>query len=438
MAGGQSLQVGIIGFGTVGTGLLSTLVHNREQIADRAGMAVDAVAVADINPEVFKKMDLSGVRCTTDAGEILNNPDIDVVVELVGGTGVAKDFVLDALRAGKDVVTANKALLAMHASEIFQCAEQNGRKVHFEAAVGGGIPIIQSLYGGISAASISQMHCIINGTCNYILTAMEREGRDFDGVLREAQELGYAEADPTFDIDGHDAGHKIAILASIAYGTAIDFDEVYLEGIRDITVDDIQAGKELGYTLKLLAIAKDHGDSIGVRVHPTFIRTANLLASVSGVHNAVYTCAPGLGAVMLYGRGAGDLPTGNAVASDLIQAARDKAARQAFSYRNFYEKRKPLRDMSQVTSSYYFRLVVADCPGVLAAISEILGEYQISISSMKQTEAGKDGVCPIVIMTHDAVEGRVKEALAKIDRLDVVNEKPRLIRLERIEEITHF
>jgi len=438
MAGGQSLQVGIIGFGTVGTGLVKTLYHNREHIADRAGMSIDVAAIADIKPDVFKQMDLPAVRCTNDAVEIIQNPDIDVVVELIGGTGVAKDIVLDSLRAGKDVVTANKALLAMHASEIFQCAEQAGRKVHFEAAVGGGIPIIQSLYGGISAASIAQMHGIINGTCNYILTAMEREGRSFDDVLREAQELGYAEADPTFDIDGHDAGHKIAILASMAYGTAIDFEDVYLEGIRDITVEDIRAGKELGYTLKLLAIAKDHGESIGVRVHPTFIRTENLLASVSGVHNAVYLCAPGLGAVMLYGRGAGDLPTGNAVASDLIQVARDKVGRQTISYRNFYEKRKPVRDMSHAESSYYLRFVVADQPGVLAAISKILGEHQISISSMKQTEAGKDGVCPIVIMTHDAIEGRVEEALSKIAALDVVKERPKLIRLERIEEITHF
>ncbi|MFH1738110.1 MAG: homoserine dehydrogenase [bacterium] len=438
MTTSKSLQIGIIGFGTVGTGLAKTLLHNREHIAQRAGMPIEIRAIADINPKVFQQMDLAGIRCTTDAKEILTDDQIDCVVELVGGTDIAEEFVIEALHQGKDVVTANKALLAIRAKEIFRHAEQCGRKIHFEAAVGGGIPVIQTLYGGISAATVAQMHCIINGTCNYILTEMEREGRNFDDVLREAQELGYAEADPTFDIDGHDAGHKIAILASLAYGTAIDFEDVCLEGIRDITVDDIRFGKELGYTLKLLAIAKDHRDSVEVRVHPTFIPTENLLASVHGVHNAVYTCAPGLGAVMLYGRGAGDLPTGNAVASDLIQVARDKIARHPISYRNFYEKRKPVRDMSHVESSYYLKCLVADQPGVIAAISKILGEHQISILSMMQTEAGKDGACPIVLMTHEAREGLVKEALEKIAVLEVVKNKPRFIRLERIEEVTHF
>lgn len=438
MSESGSLRVGVVGFGTVGTGLVRTLLHNREHIAHRAGMPVEVAAIADINPNVFEQMDLSGVRCTTEPREIISDPNIDVVVELVGGTGVAKEFIIEALQSGKDVVTANKALLATHGSEVFRQAEQCGLKIYFEAAVGGGIPIIQSLYGGISAATVTQMHCIINGTCNYILSAMEKEARDFDDILCDAQKLGYAEADPSFDIDGYDAGHKITILASMAYGTAIGFEDVYLEGIRNITVDDIRFGKELGYTLKLLAIAKDHGDSVEVRVHPTFIPSDNLLASVHGVHNALYTCAPGLGAVMLYGRGAGDLPTGSAVASDLIQVARDKIARQPISYRDFYEKRKPLRDMSEVESSYYLKCVVADRPGVLAAISKILGEYQISVSSMIQTEAGKDGFCPIVLMTHEAREGQVKEALVRIAALDVVKEEPKLIRLERIEEVMHF
>lgn len=438
MTGSGSLQVGVIGFGTVGTGLVKTLLHNREHIVHRAGMPVEVTAIADINPEVFDQMDLSGIRCTTDAREIISDPHIDVVAELVGGTGVAKEFIIDALQSGKDVVTANKALLAAHGGEVFRYAEQCGQKIYFEGAVGGGIPIIQSLYGGIGAATVKQMHCIINGTCNYILSEMEREGRNFDDVLREAQQLGYAEADPSFDIDGHDAGHKITILASMAYGTAVDFNKVYLEGIRDITVDDIRFGKELGYTLKLLAIAKDHGDGVEVRVHPTFIPSDNLLASVHGVHNALYICAPGLGSVMLYGRGAGDLPTGNAVASDLIQVALDKIARQPVSYRNFYEERKPVRDMAEVESSYYLKCVVADRPGVLAAISKILGQFQISVSSMIQTEAGKDGVCPIVFMTHEAREGQIKEALLEIEALELVKEGPKLIRLERIEEVTHF
>lgn len=438
MSVSRSLRVGVIGFGTVGTGLVKTLLHNRRQIADRAGMPVEVKAIADINAKVFQKMNLTGIRCITDAREVIRDTEIDVVAELIGGTGAAKDFIIESLRAGKDVVTANKALLALNGSQLFRLAEECARKIYFEGSVGGGIPIIQTLYGGISAASVTQIHCIINGTCNYILSAMEREGRGFEDVLEEAQRLGYAEADPSFDIDGYDAGHKIAILASMAYATAVDFNQVYLEGIRDITVDDIRFGKELGYTLKLLAIAKNHEKNVEVRVHPTFIPSNNLLASVHGVHNAIYICAPGLGAVMLYGRGAGDLPTGSAVASDLIQLARDKIARQPVSYKNFYEKRKPVMDMAEVESSYYFKLIVADRPGVLAAISKILGEYQISVSSMIQTEAGKDGVCPIVIMTHESREGQVKEALQKIAGLEVVKHGPKLIRLERIEEVTHF
>jgi homoserine dehydrogenase len=438
MADKSSLRVGVIGLGTVGSGLVRTLQRNRDQIARNAGMPIDIVAVADINPDAFSRLNLAGIETTNDAGRIIHDERIDCVVELIGGTGIARDIVLDAFHAGKDVVTANKALLATHAQEIFRAAEQYGRKIHFEGAVGGGIPIIQSLYGGLGAATVTQIHAIINGTCNYILTAMEKQGRSFRDVLKEAQKLGYAEADPTFDIEGHDSGHKIAILASIACNTAIDFKDVHLEGIRDITADDIKFGKELGYTLKLLAIAKDYQDSIDVRVHPTFIPNENLLASVHGVHNAVYTCAPGLGAVMLYGRGAGDLPTGNAVASDLIQAARDKAARQPISYRNFYEKRKPVRDMADIEGSYYLRCIVSDQAGVLATISHILGEHNISVSSMIQTEAGKDGVCPIVFMTHEAREGNVKKALEKIAKQDVVKAKPKLIRLERIEEVTQF
>jgi homoserine dehydrogenase len=429
----MALRVGLIGFGTVGTGAVRTLQENREQINQRAGTEVRLTGIADVNWERDRGVDLTGVRKTSDAWELIKDPEIDVIIELVGGTTIAREFVLGALEQGKDVVTANKALLAYHGQDLFRRAHERGRKIHFEASVGGGIPLIQSLYGGLASAQISQIHAIINGTSNYILTQMDELGRPFDDVLKEAQTLGYAELDPTFDVEGVDAAHKLSILASICFGTSIHFNEVYMQGIRDITVEDIRFGERLGYKLKLLAIAKDLGNEIEVRVHPTFIPGKKLLASVNGVFNAVNTYAEGLGATMLYGRGAGDLPTGHAVLSDVIQCALDHQARRPINYENFYTHRKPMRPMSEVIAEYYLRLLVQDRPGVLSRITGILGSRDISILSVLQTEASQENICPIAIMTHEAREGDIIHALEQMMELDVVMSTPRLIRIEHMD-----
>lgn len=428
----MTLRVGLIGFGTVGSGAVKTLFTNSAQIRQRAGTDITLTAISDLDWETNRGVDVSRVKCTTDAWELIRDPEIDAIVELVGGTTIAKDFVLGALEQKKDVVTANKALLAAHGAELFRTAARHGRKIHFEGSVGGGIPIIQSLYGGMASARIKEIHAIINGTSNYILTQMGEHGRSFDTVLREAQKLGYAEMDPSYDVDGNDAAHKIVVLASICFGTAVNLDDVYTQGIRDITVEDIRYGEKLGYRLKLLAIAKDLDGEVEVRVHPTFIPKSQLLAWVHGVFNAVNTYAEGLGSTILYGRGAGDLPTGHAVVSDLIQCARDTLARRPLDYANFYTPAKTLRPMSEVIAEYYLRFVVQDQPRVLSKIAGILGDHNISILSVLQTEASRDNVCPIVIMTHKAREGDMLHALNQIEELDVVMAAPKLIRLEHM------
>ncbi|RJP33851.1 MAG: homoserine dehydrogenase [Candidatus Omnitrophota bacterium] len=426
------LRAGLIGFGTVGTGAVKTLFENKVLIQKRIGTDIHLSGVADVDWQKDRGVDLSGVPCTTDAWELIRNAEIDVMIELVGGVTIAKDFVRGALENGKDVITANKALLADSGSELFKIAADRGRKIYFEGSVGGGIPLIQSLYGGLASAKISEIHAIINGTSNYILTAMDEHGKSFDEVLTEAQKLGYAELDPTYDVEGIDAAHKLAILASICFDTSVKLSEVYTQGIRDITIKDIRFGRRLGYKLKLLAIAKDLGGEIEVRVHPTFIPENQLLASVNGVFNAVNTFAKGLGSTILYGRGAGDLPTGHAVISDLMQCAMDRLTPRAINYDNFFTVRKSMRPMSQVVAEYYLRFLVQDKPGVLAKIAGILGEHDISILSVLQTETSRESVCPIVIMTHEAREGDVMHALEHINELDVVMATPKLIRIEQM------
>ena len=355
----MAVNVGLIGFGTVGSGSIKTLVENAGIIAKRAGTSIHLKSISDLDLEKDRGVDVSPYKLTRDAWELIKDPDIQVIIELVGGTGIAKEFVKSALEHGKDVVTANKALLAKHGQELFKIAALHNRKIHFEASVGGGIPLIQTFSSGLASAKVTEIHAIINGTCNYILTNMDQKGRSFEEVLKEAQTLGYAELDPTFDIEGIDAAHKITILASLCFGTAVNFEEVYTEGIKDITLEDIQFGLKLGYRLKLLAIAKDLGDEIEVRVHPTFIPQDRLLASVNGVFNAVNTYAPGLGSTILYGRGAGDLPTGHAVVSDLMQSAQDSLARRAVNYENFYTPVKK----NAVHERNYCRILPAVCGG---------------------------------------------------------------------------
>lgn len=425
-------RVGVIGFGTVGSGAVKVLLKNREQIARRAGTELVLSAIADVNWSTDRGIDLSLVKKSSDGWELIRDPQIDGIVELIGGTGIAKQFVIGALQNGKDVVTANKALLASHGKELFEIAAQNNRKIYFEGSVGGGIPIIQSLYGGLASAQIGEIHAIINGTSNYILTDMEDNENSFESALQEAQRLGYAELDPTYDVEGIDAANKLTILASICFNTAVNLNEVYTQGIRDITVEDIRFGQTLGYRLKLLAIAKDLGNEIEVRVHPTFIPRSQHLASVSGVFNAINMYAEGLGSTLLYGRGAGDLPTGHAVVSDLIQCAQDSLARRSADYSNFFTARKPMRPMSEIIAEYYLRFMVKDKPGVLAKIAGELGDHNISILSVLQLESDGDR-CPVIFMTHQAREGDVFHALQHIETLDVVLAPTKLIRIETMD-----
>lgn len=428
----MAYRVGVIGFGTVGCGAVKVLLKNREHIARRAGTDIELSAIADVNWDVDRGVDLTHVKKSTDGWELIRDPEIDGIVELIGGTGIAKEFVIGALENGKDVVTANKSLLASHGKELFEIAAWNNRKIYFEGSVGGGIPIIQSLYGGMAAAQVRDIHAIINGTSNYILTDMDENGNSFESALKDAQRLGYAELNPTYDVDGVDAAHKITILASICFNTEVNLNEVYTQGIRDITVEDIRFGQTLGYRLKLLAIAKDLGNEIEVRVHPTFIPKSQHLASVNGVFNAVNTYTEGLGSTILYGRGAGDMPTGHAVVSDLIQCAQDSLARRSVDYSNFFTARKSMRPISEIIAEYYLRFMVQDKPGVLARIAGVLGDHNISILSVLQLEANGDG-CPVVFMTHKAREGDVFHALQHIENMEFVLAPTKLIRIEKMD-----
>ena len=425
-------RIGLVGFGNIGTGTAKVLQEDRDHLGRMAGRDLELVAIADIDWETDRGVDLDGVRKMTDGKALATSDDIDAVVELIGGTGIAKDIVLTALGAGKDVVTANKALLAVHGREVFKSADEKGRSVMFEASVGGGIPLIQSYDGGMSAAKVGQLYGIVNGTCNYILSSMAKEGREYGDVLQEAIELGYAEPDPTFDVEGTDAAHKLCILASMLFNTAVDLEGVHIEGISHVTLDDIRFGERLGYTLKLLAIAKDHGGHIEARVHPTFISKDAILASVSGSYNAVYTHAPGLEGTLLYGRGAGPLPTGNAVVSDLIQLARHSECPRRNSYENFYRDRQALIHIANIECSYYLKFLVDDRPGVLAQLSGVLGEHDISILSVIQLETTGNGTVPLVMMTHQAQEGNVKRALDRANALAVCRAVPRFIRVEQV------
>jgi homoserine dehydrogenase len=428
------LKIGFIGLGTVGTGALKCLLENRDLVTRQAGVPLEVAGVADIDLDRQRDVNLSGIRLTKNARELIRDPDIQAIVELVGGTGVAREFVMESLEGGKDLVTANKALLAKHGAEAFRVAEEKGCFLGYEGAVCGGIPVIDALSHGISATRVSSMYGIINGTCNYILSLMSAGEGDYDEVLREAQTLGYAEADPSADVDGWDAAHKIAILSSMAFGQEIPFDQVYVEGISQVSTFDIDYARELGYAVKLLAIAKVEEDGIQVRVHPTMIPESSPLASVDGVNNALYVEGSPLGAVMLAGPGAGGGATGNAVASDLIQIARNRrTGAKPRSVANFFTAGRPIRPIEEVECPYYLRFRTMDRPGVIARISGILGDRGISIASMIQHEAHQPDRVPVVLMTHEAKEKNILESLRLIDALDVMMEKSFAMRVEYVQ-----
>ena len=431
----KKINVGIVGFGTVGTGTAKILIENSLLIEERVGIPIVIKKIADHDIEKQREINVDPAILTKDANEILKDPEIDIVVELIGGYGYAKEFILKAIDKGKHVVTANKALLAVHGDEIFRAAYRKGVDIGFEASVGGGIPIIRSLKEGLVANRIESIYGIVNGTTNYILTKMTAEGKKFGDVLKKAQEKGYAEADPTFDVEGVDAAHKLAVLISLAYGVRIRFEDIYTEGISKITPLDIEFAREFGYRIKLLAITKDDKGKIEARVHPTMLKESAMLANVDGVFNAIYVTGDAVGSTMFYGRGAGMMPTGSAVVSDIADIARNiiKKSHQRVPPLGCSEgciKDAKVKDISETVNHYYIRFSAMDKPGVLSKISGILGENNISISSMIQKGRQVGGSVPIVMMTHEAKEQDVRKALDEIDRLPVVHEKTVFIRIE--------
>ncbi|RLB02902.1 MAG: homoserine dehydrogenase, partial [Deltaproteobacteria bacterium] len=423
------IGVGLIGFGTVGTGVVRLLLENASLLEERIGLRLKLRRIADLDIERDRGVKIPREILTTDALQVIEDPTVDIVVELIGGIEPAKSFILRALELGKPVVTANKALLAQHGKELFEKAQQKGVPIGFEGSVGGGIPVIKALREGLVANRIEVILGILNGTSNYILTKMTEEGKNFEEALREAQRLGYAEADPSLDVEGTDAAHKLTILASLAFGTWVDLDWVYVEGISHLSPLDIEFSKEFGYRIKLLAIAKRGTEGLQLRVHPTMIPAEHLLSQVKGVYNAIYLAGDAVGPTLLYGQGAGALPTGSAVVSDLVQVAtRGDHGLLPFDL----DRSPPLKGIEELRCPYYLRFTAVDRPGVLSKISGILGENDISIASVIQKGRTRTGAVPIVMMTHEAVERNVRRALEAIDSLDVIRDSTKLLRVEPI------
>jgi homoserine dehydrogenase len=431
----KKIQVGLLGFGTVGSGVVKILLENREVIESRLGASLALKWIADLDLERDREVVVDTGLLTTDSEMVIDDPEVDIVVELIGGYEPAKSFILKAIENGKHIVTANKALLAAHGDEIFSTASQKGVEVGFEASVGGGIPLIRSMKEGLVANRIESLFGILNGTANYILTKMTDQGSSFSEVLKEAQALGYAEADPTFDIEGIDTAHKLTILLAIAYGVPIDFEAVYTEGISKVTPLDIKFIKEFGYRIKLLAISKDDGQAIEARVHPTLIPDDSMLANVNEAYNALYIKGDAVGNVMLYGPGAGMMPTGSAVVSDLVDVARNMLSRAVgrvpcVGYQPASMNARQARPIEELQTEYYFRFSAEDRPGVLSKVSGILGNHQISIKSVHQKGRDLLGAVPIVMITHEAKEAAVRKALAEIDQLEMIKDKTVLFRIE--------
>jgi homoserine dehydrogenase len=433
----SDIKVGLIGYGNIGAGVVKLLQQNADVIRSKVGAGIVLKRIADLDITSDRGVTVDPACLTTDAGAIFDDPEISVVIELVGGYEPAKTFVLKAIEKGKHIVTANKALLALHGDEIFSAAARKGVEVQFEASVGGGIPVLTSIKGNLAANRIGSVFGIMNGTCNYILTRMTQEGADFAEVLAAAQQLGYAEPDPTFDIEGVDTAHKLAILVSLCFGTRIDFNSIYTEGISRISGLDVKFASEFGYRIKLLAIGKLTDGQVEARVHPTMIPLHNPLAEVNGVFNAIRLSGDFVGPVMFYGRGAGQNPTASAIVGDLIGLSRSMmaGAGRRMAPLGFMDDKVvtlPLKPMSEIISKYMLRFSALDKPGVLAAIAGSLGNHGISIESMVQTSHQADDTAPvpIVIMTHEAREGAVQDALAEIDRFDVISQKTGFIRIE--------
>lgn len=423
----KPIRTGFLGLGTVATGTLKILIGNGESIAKKVGAPVEVAGILVRDAGKKRNVEVDKELFTTRPEDILDNDSIDIVVELMGGIEPAREYVLRAMKNGKSVVTANKDLIALHGKELFQAAEENSVDLLFEGSVGGGIPIIRPLKYCLAANRLKEIMGIINGTTNYMLTKMTRDGSDFADVLREAQQEGYAEADPTADVEGYDAARKLSILASIAFNTRITFNDVYVQGITGITREDIAYARELNYIIKLLGIAKDTGEGVEVRVHPCFIPAAHPLASVNDVYNAIFVRGDAVGDAMFFGRGAGDLPTGSAVMGDIMEAARNKIKNITAIHCTCFEE-KPVKQMGEIESKYYIRLRVHDRPGVLAAIAYALGDRNVSLASVLQKHT--DGqMAEIVLITHTVREQDIQHSLKIIENLSVVGEICNLIRV---------
>ncbi|BCB27549.1 homoserine dehydrogenase [Sulfurimicrobium lacus] len=434
----KPINVGLLGLGTVGGGTLTVLRRNAGEITRRAGREIRVTMAAVRDLEKARKFAGNELAITTNPLDVVNNPDIDIVVELIGGYTLAKDLVLQAINNGKHVVTANKALLAVHGNEIFKAAQDKGVMVAFEAAVAGGIPVIKALREGLSANRIEWIAGIINGTTNFILSEMRDKGLSFDTVLKQAQDLGYAEADPTFDIEGVDAAHKLMIMSAIGFGIPMQFDKAYTEGISKLTKEDITYAEELGYRIKLLGITKRTDKGIELRVHPTLIPATRLIANVEGVMNAVLVKGDAVGATMYYGRGAGAEPTASAVVADLVDVTRmltsdpeNRVPHLAFQPDAL--SNAPILSIEDVHTSYYLRLKAFDKPGVLADVTRILADLGISIDAMVQKEPAEgEQLVDVILLTHLTVEKAINQAIAKIEALPTIADKVTRIRLEQL------
>lgn len=439
--GKHVIRLGLLGLGTVGSGVVKLLNRHRDELERKAGarLEIAKIAVRDLKKE--RDVHLPKGILTEDAISVVRDPSIDVVVELMGGVKAAKLYVMDAIKARKHIVTANKALLAECWDEIVPAAREHGVEVYFEASVGGGIPIIQSLSEGLAANRIEGLYAIINGTSNYILTRMDQDKLSFAAALKEAQAKGYAEADPKLDVGGGDAAHKLAILASLAFDTSVPFEKIHTEGIQELTpADFIYAREEFGYVVKLLAIAKPEEGKLEVRVHPTLLPLSHPLADVDGAYNGIYIVGDAVGPVMFYGQGAGQMPTASAVVSDILYVARtiayDVAGRTGwgpFGDIPHRPQRLPIRPIAEVTNRFYLRLSALDQPGVLGHVANLLGDHGVSIASVVQKERAKGSTVPVVILTYEAQEKDMQDALRKIEAMPAIKGQALLIRVERGE-----
>lgn len=423
----MALKVGVIGAGTVGGGVIETLIANSQVIADKTGAEVALAHVAELNPSLLDGLALGGVKVSNDARTLIADPDVDVVCELIGGYEPARTFILEALNNGKHVVTANKMLLAMAGQELNAAAMANGVTLRFEAAVAGTIPIIKTIRESLAGNNIGAVYGILNGTCNYILTRMALEGLEFGDVLQQAIDKGFAETPPDLDIEGHDTAHKCQILASLCYSTPVNLEDIYVEGITKVTYLDVQYAREMGYQIKLLAVIKAEGDEIEVRVHPTLVPDTMLLASVKYEFNAIFVESDIADKTLYYGRGAGKLPTASAVVSDIVDIARrgDAPVEPAFHYTHNLR----VRDCGLIEGRYYLRLTTENHPGVLGSICSILGNHGVSIASCIQKEEAEGVPAHIVLVTHETIEANVQKAIAEIDAQTFVDEPTHMIRI---------